>query len=308
MDLNKIFTDLKKEFPNLEIYKDYPLALYTTVKIGGPADIFIHSKNSTDFLNLLKFISRLEPSLPFTILGNGSNTLISDSGLRGLVIKNDSQQIKVLSNNELEVTSSTQLSQTINFSLNNNLLGLEEFAYIPSTIGGAIYGNIHGVNKKNFSNLIKSVKVFDINLKQIKTISHQELDWGYDYSSFQDQPNLIILSVILKLNPGNSDQAKERLNEIIKDKSVNQPSNSLGSIFKNITNQPPIGQIIDKQLKLKGHSIGDAQVSLIHANFIVNNNKATAKEYLALIKLIQSKAQEELNLQFELEIKLLGQF
>jgi UDP-N-acetylmuramate dehydrogenase len=306
MDIDKIFTDLKENFPNLEIYQNHPLASYTTVKIGGPADIFIHSKNSDDFLNLLKYLS--QQSLPFTVLGNGSNTLISDSGIRGLVIKNDSQQINKISDHQLEIISSTQLSHTINFCLENNLLGLEEFAYIPSTIGGAIYGNIHGTKKHNFSNFIESVKVFDTNLKEIKILKSQDLDWDYDYSSFQDQANLIILSAVLKLNPGDPSQAKQEFQDIVKEKTSSQPLNSLGSVFKNIPNQPPIGHIIDKQLKLKAHSIGDAQISPNHANFIINKGKATAKDYYHLIQLIQSKAQKELNLNFELEIKLLGQF
>lgn len=306
MDFNKVFIQLKEKFPKIEIYQNHPLAPYTTVKIGGPADIFIHSKSPDDFLNLLNYIS--QQSIPFTILGNGSNTLISDNGISGLVIKNDSQQINKISDNRIEVISSTQLSHIINFCLDNNLLGLEEFAYIPSTIGGAIYGNIHGTKKHNFSIFIESVKVFDTNIKKVKNLNVQDLDWDYDYSSFQDQPNLIILSAILKLNPGNSSQAKQELQKTAKEKTNSQSINSLGSVFKNIPNQPPIGHIIDKQLNIKSYSIGDAQISPNHANFIINKGNSTATDYLALIKLIQSKAQKELNLNFELEIKLLGKF
>jgi len=308
MDTKKIFNQLKEEFSHLEIYKNHSLAPYTTVKIGGPADIFIHSKSPNNFLNLLKYISNLDPLPPLTILGNGSNTLISDNGLQGIVIKNDSQQINKISDSEIEVISSTQLSQTLNFCLDNNLLGLEEFAYIPSTIGGAIYGNIHGTKKNNFSKFIQSIKVFDLNLKETRILKIQDLDWNYDYSSFQDQSNLIILSAILKLTAGNTDQAKKEYQQIIKEKTQSQPTNSLGSVFKNIPNQPPIGHIIDKQLNLKGHSIGDAQISPIHANFIINKGNATAKDYYHLIQLIQSQAKKQLNLTFELEIKLLGKF
>jgi UDP-N-acetylmuramate dehydrogenase len=130
MDLNKVFLELKNNFPNLEIYQNYPLAPYTTVKIGGPADIFIHTKNSDEFLNVLKYINEAEATIfekhsiqgalpqgssiaknslqgeiPILILGNGSNVLISDSGIRGIVIKNDSSEMKIIDNNKVKVSS-----------------------------------------------------------------------------------------------------------------------------------------------------------------------------------------------------------
>ncbi len=277
MDLKKVFADLKNNLPNLEIYQNHPLAPYTTVKIGGPADIFIHTHNSDEFLSVLKFISEFKATI--IILGNGSNVLISDSGIRGIVIKNDSQEVELLPENKVKVSSGTQLSYLINFTLDHNLLGLEEFAYIPSTIGGAIAGNIHGF-RSHFSDYVESVEKY----------------------------NDFIISAVLKLNSGDSAQAKIEVKETIQKKSSVQSTISTGSIFKNPIDKDPAGQIIDKQLNLKGHSTGDAQISPLHANFIINNGKATAKDYLALINLIQSKTQETLGFQFELEIKLLGQF
>jgi UDP-N-acetylmuramate dehydrogenase len=274
MDQNKVFTDLKNKFPNLKIYQNHPLAPYTTVKIGGPADIFIHTHNSKEFLDILKSINKKNK---VTILGNGSNVLISDSGIRGIVIKNDSQEVEFLPENKIKVSSGTQLPYLINFTLNHNLLGLEDFAYIPSTLGGAIAGNIHGPNG-HFSDYIESIEKY----------------------------NNFIISAILKLKSGDTSQAKIDIKETIQKKSSVQPMNSLGSVFKNPINKDPAGQIIDKQLKLKGHSVGDAQISPLHANFIVNNDKATAKDYLNLINLIQSQMQTKLGFQFELEIKLLG--
>jgi len=276
MDSEKIYSDLKNKFPNLEIFQNHSLAPYTTVKIGGPADIFIHTTNSKDFIEILKSL----PNQPITILGNGSNVLISDSDIRGIVIKNDSNVIEILPNNQIKVDSGVQLSQLINFTLNNNLLGLEEFAYIPSTIGGAITGDIHGVNKTHFSKFVTSVEKY----------------------------NDFIISTVLNLTPGDPTTAKTQVKEIIQKKSAIQSMNSLGSVFKNIEGKDPTGMIIDQQLNLKGYSIGGAQISPLHANFIVNNGQATATDYFSLIQLIQSKAQEILGFQFELEIKLLGQF
>jgi len=285
MDLNKVFTDLKNNFPNLEIYQNHPLAQYTTVKIGGPADIFIHTHNSDEFKKIIKFVSKNIGNWKLEIgnlitLGNGSNVLISDSGIRGIVIKNDSNEIELLPNNKVKVASGVQLSSLINFTLDHNLLGLEEFAYIPSTIGGAIIGDIHGDNKNHFSKFIDSV----------------------------EKINDFIISTVLNLKPGDSTLAKIQVKEIIQKKSQIQSIISLGSVFKNIPNQDPTGMIIDQKLNLKGYSIGDAQISPDHANFIINNGSATAKDYLALINLIQSQMQTKFGFQFELEIKLLGDF
>ena len=285
MNLNQIYSDIKINFPNLEIYQNHPLFPYTTVKIGGPADIFIHTYNSDEFKKILEFILKnfgnwkLEIGNLITI-GNGSNVLISDSGLRGLVIKNDSDDIELLPENKIKVSSGTQLSSLINYSLDHNLLGLEEFAYIPSTIGGAIAGDIHGNNKNHFSKFIDSV----------------------------EKTNDFIISATLNLSSGDSTSAKQEVQGIIQKKSQIQSMNSLGSVFKNKAGQNPTGMIIDQDLNLKGYSIGGAQISPNHGNFIINNGSATAKDYLSLINLIQSKAQEKLGFQFELEIKLLGDF
>jgi UDP-N-acetylmuramate dehydrogenase len=291
MDTQKIYSELKSTFPNLEIYQNHPLAPYTTVKIGGPADVFIHTKSSEELKNVLSFCRDathgVSTTIPTTILGNGSNVLISDSGIRGIVIKNDSEEMEIIDQNKIKVSSGTQLSSLINYSLNHNLLGLEEFAYIPSTVGGAITGNIHGDNKTLFSQLIESIEKID---------------------------NFII-SVILKLIPGDAILAKQKVKDIIEKKTTNQLTNSLGCTFKNpspeicqkIWDEPKsAGWIIDNELNLKGQSIADAQISPLHANFIINNGHATAKDYLSLIELIQSQMQTKFNFKFELEIKLIG--
>ena len=289
MDIQKVYSNIKSQFPNLEIYQNHPLAPYTTVKIGGPADIFIHTKSSQEFKDILKFIYHLRSNIYPTILGNGSNTLISDSGIRGIVIKNDSNEIELLPNNQIKVSSGTQLPQLINFTLDHNLVGLEEFAYIPSTVGGAIAGNIHGDDKNLFSKFVKSIEFFDSK----STIYHL--------------PSIISFAV-LQLNSGDTAIAKQKFQNIIQKKSTVQSMNSLGSVFKNLPGQDPSGMIIDQKLKLKGKSIGDAQISPKHGNFIINNGQATATDYLKLIKLIQSQAKEKLNLNLEPEIKLLGKF
>ena len=353
MDTDKIYSELKSAFPDLEIYQNHPLAPYTTIKIGGPADIFIHTHSSEELKNVLKFIYDLQPSIYPTILGNGSNTLISDSGIRGIVIKNSSTTFSVSSTinppekidrfstqrteNDpskylnfgaldydesdkprvsVKIDSGCNLPQIINQLIDKNVTGLQWFGYIPGSIGGAIFCNIHG-GAYNFSDFIKEVEVLDLQTSNILHLTSDQLTWGYDFSSFQQNPNLIILSVALSLFQGDTIKAKETVTAWIKQKSAVQSMNSLGSVFKN----PPLeicqkiwgeqksaGWIIDNELKLKGQTNGDAQISLKHANFIVNNGQAMAQDYLTLVNLVQSQMQTKFNFQFELEVKLLGQF
>ena len=317
MDTNKIYSSLKSQFLDLEIYQNHPLAPYTTVKIGGPADIFIHIKSSEELKNVLNFIYHLTSSIFLTILGNGSNTLISDSGIRGIVIKNDSQEIEILPNNQVKIDSGTQLILAIKFLAQHQLSGLEEFAYIPASIGGAIYDNIHGFDKNDFNQFLESIEVFNPNTNQLINYSANQLKWSYDHSPFETQPDLTIISAVLKLKPGNTQEIQTKADTIFKDKSTKQLMNSLGCVFKNpspeicqkIWGEPKgTGWIIDHELNLKGYSIGDAQISPLHANFIINNGHATATDYLKLVKFVQTQAQEKLNLTLEPEIKFLGQF
>jgi UDP-N-acetylmuramate dehydrogenase len=271
----------------MDIQQNISLAPYTTVKIGGPADFFIHTKNSKEFIEAINYAQK--KNLPITILGNGSNTLISDSGIRGIVIKNDSEEIELLPNNKVKVASGVQLSHLINFTLNHDFLGLEEFAYIPSTVGGAIAGNIHGDDKNNFSQFVTSV----------------------------EKINDVIVSAILNLKSGDSTQAKIKVKEIIQKKSAIQPMNSLGSVFKNPTESQCLpfwdekkaaGWIIDHELNALGKSFAYAQISQTHGNFIVNAGSATAQDYFELINWVQSQMQIKFGFEFELEIKLLGKF
>lgn len=340
-----LFSDLRRQFPNLEIYPRHPLAAYTTLKIGGPADIFVSPHTSTELINLLTFLSRnysevgnflerseRESSSPkvastnensptsrqplLTILGNGSNVLISDSGIPGLVIKTSGNSMDI---NDQKVTFSagTLLPWAISETLSAGLVGLENFAYIPATIGGAVYSNIHGFDKSNFSSLLDSIKYFDLNSNQIKNIPASNLNWSYDYSEFQDHPDWLILSATLKLSSGDTDAARQLTADIVAQKSIIQPMNSAGSVFKNPSTsicQPLWGEpksagwIIEHGLNLKNHRLGDAQIGPQHANIFTNQGSATATDFYRLIRLVQSRCQEKFGFTLDPEIRLLGKF
>jgi UDP-N-acetylmuramate dehydrogenase len=370
VDLKPLHHRLTLAFPELKAYLNHPLAPYTTVKIGGPADLFIQTSSNDELIKVIEFLSEAntfserrennkrrcdeifraqssewilrgrehgkfasQAATAITILGNGSNVLISDSGIRGIVIKNTDYSIE-FHGNLVTAASGTPLPLLINQTVDHNLTGLEEFTYIPASVGGAVWSNIHGINKNNLDKFIVSVEIFDQSevkaangaqrseprklsgrkesstgnaFTSQKILKHDDLKWNYDFSEFQNHPKWVILSATLSLSQGNSNTSKKHISEIIAKKSATQSMNSLGCIFKNPPNDSA-GRIIDQELGLKSYAIGDAQVSEKHANFIVNTGSATAADYLSLIRLIQQRAKKELCINLETEIKLLGQF
>lgn len=304
MNYSSLAKLLQEKIPNLSLHLNHPLAPYTTLKIGGPADLLIESKNPEQFISIVKLLhQQKQPQL--TILGHGSNVLISDTGIRGIVIVNSGDHIDI-NGTKVTLSSGTSLPHAIDFTLKKNLVGLEVFAYIPATIGGAVHSNIHGFDKSNFSKIIDSIKVFNYHTGKIETLKSSDNNWSYDLSPFQSNPHLIILSVTLNLKKGDGQQAKTKAEEIKALKKQTQPFPSAGCTFKNPTNKSA-GQLIDS-LGLKGYQLGDLQISPLHANFIVNTGSATASDYLKLTELIRQKIKDKYNINLEFEIKLLGKF
>lgn len=334
----------------MDLIKDQPLAKYTTLKIGGPADYFIQTNSTSELIETLSTTD----IRPITILGNGSNLLISDSGIRGLVIKNTSQEIKTLTNTsksnnkfsksytqrlenepekfldfskidydesnlpitEVEISSGCLLSYVINWTLDHGLTGLQWFAYIPGTIGGAVVQNIHG-GSYHIADYIKSVTCFDLNTKKTIIYQKSDLNWQYETSFFLKNHNLIILSVVLNLFQGDANKAKSVRDAWIAQKIKVQPMNSPGSTFANPSleicqkiwgEQKSAGWIIDHELNLKGFSIGDAKISLQHSNFFVNTGSATATDYKKLVGYVQNAVKTKFGFNLIPEIKFLGDF
>lgn len=334
----------------MDLIKDQPLAKYTTLKIGGPADYFIQTKSTQELINVLNSTN----INPITILGNGSNVLISDSGIRGLVIKNISQEIKILTNtpetpvkfnktytqrqedepnkyldfvkldydesnlptSEVEVSSGCPLPYVINWTLDHGLTGLQWFAYIPGTAGGAIVHNIHG-GSYHIADYVKSITCLDQITKKIITYQKSELNWQYETSFFLNNPHLTIISVVLNLFHGDTFKAKRIRDAWIAQKIKVQPDNSPGSAFANPNleicqkiwgKQKSAGWIIDHELNLKGFAIGDAQISLQHSNFFINKGSATASDYKKLINHVQNLVQEKFGFDLIPEVKFLGDF
>lgn len=335
-----------------DFQKNVPLAPFTTLKIGGPAEYLAVVTKQSELFEILKFL-HLHPELPYTILGRGSNAVISDSGLPGLTIINQASQIKIspkitpptsftatdTQRNENEpsqyldfskidydeshhptqsvtIQSGTPLPYAINQLISLGLTGLQWFAYIPGTIGGAVYQNIHG-GKYHFSDYLESIKVFNLKTGKTEIYKKSQLSWKYETSFFQTNPHLIILSATLRLFKGDTDLAKQVVRAWIEQKSKVQPINSPGSAFANPSladcqrvwgEQKSAGWIIDHELNLKGFNIGGAQVSLQHSNFFINTGSATATDYKKLVDHVQQQVYDKFQIHLTPEVKFLGKF
>lgn len=258
----------------MKILTHHSLAPYTTFKIGGPAEHFCIAKTTAELVSSVKLAKKNH--WPLFILGSGSNVLISDQGFKGLVVKNDTNKIRILPNSQVELASGVFLPKAIFYLINCGLTGLEVFSGIPATIGGATAVKMHGVGA-NWEDFLISVKRF----------------------------HKAILSVVIQLDSGNKAEALAKAKAIQAGK-IHQPQTSSGCIFKNSAGIST-GYLIDKKLHLKGKQIGQAIISPKHANFIENLGNAKAVDVLRLIKLVQEKAKQELNLDLQLEIEVYGQ-
>ena len=258
----------------INLQKNISLAEHTTFKIGGPAKYFYVVKNTDDLIKANRFIK--EKSLPYFILGKGSNILVSDDGFDGLVVLMNNKKLEIDSNN-ITAEAGVELGDLIKYSVENDLTGLEWAIGIPGTIGGAVKVNAHAFGF-TISELVKSIK----------------------------KDNDIIISIELELKKGDRKNGDRLIEEYIKKRKSTQPLEypSAGCIFKNIPGYGA-GRLID-QAGLKGMKIGEAMISDKHANFIINLGNANANDVIKLIKLAKETVKEKFDLDLEEEIEYLG--
>jgi UDP-N-acetylmuramate dehydrogenase len=329
----------------LNISDNQSLAKYTTMKVGGKADIAILSENSNQLKQAILLARECE--VPFIILGKGSNVIISDAGYRGLVIINTSKKWKAIQGNEpipskekiparfnsdesgfnhREISSElTEIERVyiradsginINYLMHelykSGITGLQWFAGIPATLGGAIYMNMHG-GEYFFGDLVRSATLLDGTT--VKKVNNTYFNFDYDWSILHNTGE-IILDADLRLTRGNLEAAKKLTEDWARHKA-NQPRRSAGCIFRNLSEEQrekynlpstSIGYLIDKILDLKGEQIGDAIISEKHAAFIENLGKATASDVYGLMQLVKEKARIKLGLELQEEVQLIGRF
>ena len=277
------------------------LKKHTTYGIGGPADLMIFPKSKQDLIKVIEIIN--ENKIQLTILGSGSNVLVSDNGIRGAVIslKNSLKQIEV-DENILYAECGTMLGKIVKHAVKNNLIGLENLNGVPGTLGGALIMNAGAWGGEISENLIH-VEV--INSKsEIQKIQKKDLNFSYRQSSFNKDD--ILLSAKFNLKKADKDIIKENFIEAQSGRKKSQPLNkrSAGSLFKNPKNNSA-GKLLD-EAGLKGFSIGDAKISEKHANFFINDGDATSRDMLMLIKKAHKEVKDKFNVNLSLEVKLMG--
>ena len=299
----------KEQFQRLNISEEkilwnVPMKNYTTFKIGGEAECLLKIDDEKILQEILQFAK--ENNIPLTILGNGSNVVISDEGVEGIVLLIQFQDIQISQEDEkieVKVGAGYKIAKLGQYLCKNSIKGFEEISGIPGTIGGAIKMNA-GAYRKEMKDIVKSVKCMDYD-GNIREFTNEELEFSYRKSIFKQQA-YIILEAVLELQRGEISEIKEKMDEYAKYRREHQPIEypSAGSTFKRgedfIT-----AKLID-EAGLKGYTIGGAMVSTKHSGFIINKGNATAQDVMQLIKYIKEKIREKYNKDLELEIEFIG--
>ena len=283
---------------------DEPLCNHTTFRVGGKADAFLSVQNEEELRKAVLLCK--EYGVPFLILGNGSNLLVSDNGYRGMVILvgKDMSEIAV-DGNRITVMAGATLGSVAQAAARNSLGGMEFASGIPGTIGGAIVMNA-GAYDGEMKMVVDEVRVLTQNGETL-TLSNEELEFGYRTSRVKKE-KLIVLSVTLLLQPQKQEDIYEKMNDFAARRREKQPLEypSAGSTFKR-----PEGMFAGKLIMdagLRGYSVGDAQVSEKHCGFVINKRNATAKEISTLIYDVQDKVKESFGVTLEPEVIFIGDF
>jgi UDP-N-acetylmuramate dehydrogenase len=276
-----------------------PLSDHTSYRIGGPADYYFEPVDKSDLVNLVGYFEKL--NFPHIILGNGTNLLVSDEGVRAAVISlENSLNDRNLKNNIVYAGAGIKLSKFVDFCIQNGKMGSEMLAGIPGSLGGALVMNASAFNG-SISDHLYDVEVYSKG--QIFRLKKDEIKFAYRTSSLNDK---VILEAGFDFPDGDKERIASIRKELLDYRKSAQPVSwpSAGCVFKN----PPgyHAAVIIQEANLKGVRIGGAEVSDLHGNFIINTGKATAKDVIELINVVRKRVQEKLNLTLELEVKMLG--
>lgn len=299
--MKNIHSKLVEIIDKNRIFQNEMMKKHTSFKIGGPADFFIIIESVEELKAVLKFAKELD--IPVTCIGNGSNLLIKDNGIRGLTIKLDFKDLTI-NEDEIEAGAGVPIPVLARKAYENGLSGLEFASGIPGTLGGAIKINA-GAYGGEFKDVVDFTTYLDNNL-QVHTVSNKDQNFSYRNSRFNNTDDIII-SAKMKLKKENKDIIKAKMDELSAKRKDKQPINfpNAGSVFKR-KNEYIAAEVIDK-CGLKGYNIGDAYISDLHAGFIVNKGNATAQDVIQLIEYIKNTVHEKYNINLELEIKVIGE-
>ena len=305
MNTNDIYELLYKKLPDMEILKNESMKKHTSFRIGGEAEIFAKAKTTQQIKTVLE-ISKSN-NIPLNIIGNGSNLLVKDEGVKGIVLRIDLEYLNIeeKENNKVIVTvgSGMLIGKLAYTLLNESIEGFEFASGIPGTIGGAVRMNA-GAYGKEFKDIVLETTALDKNGQVVK-LNNSEQKFEYRSSIFKNKEYIILETKLQLEKVQDSSKIKEKMDEYKKSRIEKQPMEypSAGSTFKRgegfIT-----AQLID-ECGLKGYKVGGAQVSTKHAGFIVNTGDATAEDVLKLVKIVKEKVKEKFNKDIELEVEII---
>lgn len=298
-----IYKDLLEQIyssDELQINEEMKNHIY--FKVGGKVDILLNPSNSEQIIETLKICK--ENNIPYYIIGNGSNILVKDGGIRGIVIKLCKVDNIEVNGNEIKAYGGALLKDISTNALNNSLTGFEFACGIPGSVGGAVFMNAGAYNGE-IKDVIKEAEVMDKD-GNIFTLSKDELELGYRTSKVM-KDNLIVISATFLLESGDEQKIEARIKDLTFKREERQPLEypSAGSTFKR-----PEGHFAGKLIEdagLKGYSIGGAAVSSKHSGFVINKGGATAKDVLDLIKYVQDTVKDKFAVELNPEIRIIGE-
>ncbi len=287
------------------LQENVPLAPYTTFKIGGPAKYFVVVKTAPEMAAAVKEANAA--GVRWYLLGGGSDTLIADAGVDGLVIKTELREVEFNdAAHQVRAGSGVQINALIHQSFRRGLTGLEFAIGVPATVGGAVWANL-GARGSEIKDVLLEVTVLD-ELGRQHLLPAADCGFGYRESRFKDE-NFVILDALFQLQLGEATQIKARIKELaaLRQSTQDVTEKSAGCIFKNPIGQTdqPAAKLIDR-LGLKGKQIGGAKVSERHANFIINTGGATADEVVQLISYVKQQVRDKEGVQLMEEVHYLG--
>ncbi len=308
----------------LNIQENVPLAPMTSFRIGGPAKFYVEVKSVEELKEALSYAK--EKNLDYYVLAGGTNILISDNGFAGLIIRIKFSEIKVNANGLVEASAGTPLIKVVNFSAENGFTGIESLAGVPGTFGGAVRGNAGAFGTEIGSHILE-VTALNVETLEIEKFKQASSDFSYRLSIFKKDKKLIVVSATLNLETAEVAQCKAKIMEIVmgRTKKGLQGAKSAGSYFMNpkiedekilkdfeqekgVTARNgvvPAGWIIE-QAGLKGKTMGGAQVSENHTNYIINTGSGTAENVIMLVSFIKQQVRDQFGVQLVEEVNYLG--
>lgn len=285
-----------------EIMLDSLMKEHIYFKVGGPVDMLLNPSNKHQLVKTIKICN--DNNIPYMVIGNGSNLLVKDGGIRGIVIKLCKLNTIQVDGNKIKAEAGSLLKDVSNIALKESLTGFEFACGIPGSVGGAVFMNA-GAYDGEMKNVISEVQVID-KIGNLRVLKGDEIKLGYRTSNIKDE-GYIVVSATFELTTGDKEKIETRINELTEKRESKQPLEypSAGSTFKR-----PEGYFAGKLIQdsgLKGYQIGGAAVSEKHSGFIINKDNASAKDILDLIDYVKKEVKNKYNVELTPEVRIIGE-